>query len=88
MKIICIEEHTTDLDIAKATQQAQEAEAGYMADWGSRVKEEPTYPGERSAAPYPYVTLTGARDFLERLPVSQDDKEKIAHRNAETLFRL
>jgi predicted TIM-barrel fold metal-dependent hydrolase len=39
MKIICIEEHTVDAAIAKATQQAQTAEAGYMADWGSRVQD-------------------------------------------------
>ena len=37
---------------------------------------------------YPYLTLTGARDFLEGLPISQEDKEKIAHRNAEALLRL
>ena len=37
---------------------------------------------------YPYLTLAGARRFLESLPVSQEDKEKIAHRNAERLFHL
>ena len=35
---------------------------------------------------YPYVTLTGSREFLESLPISQADKEKIAHGNAEKLF--
>ena len=40
------------------------------------------------AVDYPYLTNTGARRFLEQLPVSQEDKEKIAHRNAETLLRL
>jgi hypothetical protein len=40
------------------------------------------------AVDYPYLTNTGAREFLENLPVSQDDKEKIAHRNAEMLFNL
>ena len=40
------------------------------------------------AVDYPYLTNTGARRFLEQLPVSQDDKEKIAHRNAETLLGL
>ena len=40
------------------------------------------------AVDYPYLTNTGARDFLEQLPISQRDKEKIAHRNAETLLRL
>jgi hypothetical protein len=33
---------------------------------------------------YPFLTLDGTREFLEGLPVSEDDKEKIAHRNAET----
>ena len=37
---------------------------------------------------YPYLTLDGARSFLESLPISEEDKEKIAHRNAENLFRL
>lgn len=40
------------------------------------------------AVDYPYVTNTGARAFLEGLPIGQEDKEKIAHRNAEALFRL
>ncbi len=40
------------------------------------------------AVDYPYLTNTGAREFLEQLPVSQEDKEKIAHRNAEALLRL
>ncbi len=37
---------------------------------------------------YPYLTNTGARDFLERLPVGGEDRENIAHRNAEVLFGL
>jgi uncharacterized protein len=37
MKIICLEEHTASSGIAKATQLAKAAEAGYMAEWGSRV---------------------------------------------------
>ena len=40
------------------------------------------------AVDYPYLTNTGARRFLEQLPVSQADKEKIAHGNAEALLRL
>lgn len=32
--------------------------------------------------------LDGTRKFIEKLPVSQDDKEKIAHLNAEKLFSL
>jgi predicted TIM-barrel fold metal-dependent hydrolase len=37
---------------------------------------------------YPYLTLTGTRQFLESLPISQADKEKIAHGNAEALLGL
>jgi uncharacterized protein len=37
---------------------------------------------------YPYLTLTGTREFLESLPISQRDKEKIAHGNAEALLGL
>ena len=37
---------------------------------------------------YPFLTLAGARRFLDSLPVSQEDKEKMAHGNAELLFRL
>ncbi len=37
---------------------------------------------------YPYLTLAGARRFLESLSVSLEDKEKMAHVNAELLFHL
>lgn len=37
---------------------------------------------------YPFLTLAGARRFLESLPVSQKDKEKMAHGNAELLFHV
>jgi hypothetical protein len=41
MKIICLEEHTIDADIARASVTAQTSEADYMADWGSRVVDKP-----------------------------------------------
>ncbi len=37
---------------------------------------------------YPYLTMDGTRDFLDGLPIDDDDKHKITHRNAENLFRL
>lgn len=35
---------------------------------------------------YPYGSMADARAFLEHLPVSAADRERIAHGNAETLF--
>ncbi|MGH2638634.1 MAG: amidohydrolase family protein, partial [Rhabdochlamydiaceae bacterium] len=40
------------------------------------------------SADYPYWAMTQARDFLDHLPISQQDKERIAHGNAERLLRL
>jgi uncharacterized protein len=37
---------------------------------------------------HPYASMTRARAFLDQLPVSTADKERIAHRNAERLFGL
>ncbi len=37
---------------------------------------------------YPYGSMAAARAFLEQLPVSAADRERIAHGNAETLFKL
>jgi predicted TIM-barrel fold metal-dependent hydrolase len=40
------------------------------------------------SADYPYQSMSQARAFLDRLPVSTVDRERIAHRNAELLLRL
>jgi predicted TIM-barrel fold metal-dependent hydrolase len=40
------------------------------------------------AADYPYGSMTQARAFLDQLPVSPADREKIAHVNAERLLGL
>jgi predicted TIM-barrel fold metal-dependent hydrolase len=40
------------------------------------------------SADYPYSPMAQARNFLDQLPVSPVDKNKIAHRNAELLLRL
>ncbi len=40
------------------------------------------------SADYPYYPNEGARDFLENAPISQQAKEKIAHGNAEKLFKI
>lgn len=40
------------------------------------------------SADYPYIDQDDARAFLENAPLSQEDKEKIAYKNAEKLLRL
>ncbi|HTZ02319.1 MAG TPA: amidohydrolase family protein [Xanthobacteraceae bacterium] len=40
------------------------------------------------SADYPYASMKEARAFLEQLPVSAADRERIAHGNAEKLFGL
>jgi hypothetical protein len=40
------------------------------------------------SADYPYSSMAHARAFLDRLPVSAADKERIAHGNAERLLRI
>jgi len=40
------------------------------------------------SADYPYQSMTQARAFLEQIPVSAADRARIAHGNAERLFRL
>ncbi len=37
---------------------------------------------------YPYASMTDARAFLDKLPVSAADREKIAHGNVESLLHL
>lgn len=40
------------------------------------------------SADYPYASMAWARTFLDQLPVSPADKERIAHGNAERLLQL
>ena len=40
------------------------------------------------SADYPYSSMEEARDFLEHMPVSSDDRERIAHGNAERLMHI
>ena len=40
------------------------------------------------SADYPYGSMAKARAFLEQIPVSAADRARIAHGNAESLFRL
>ena len=39
-------------------------------------------------ADYPYANMKAARQFLDQMPINPDDKEKIAHLNAERLLGL
>ena len=40
------------------------------------------------SADHPYSSMLDARTFLDRLPISPADREKIAHCNAESLLRI
>ncbi len=40
------------------------------------------------SADYPYSSMLAARNFLEQLPVSPADRERIAHGNAERLMQM
>jgi hypothetical protein len=40
------------------------------------------------SADYPYASMAQARAFLDQIPVSNADRERIAHGNAERLLRL
>ena len=40
------------------------------------------------SADYPYASMQEAKEFLDKLPISPADREKIAHGNAERLFKL
>ena len=40
------------------------------------------------SADYPFLSMTDARVFLDRLPVSPAEKERIAHENAERRLRI
>ena len=40
------------------------------------------------SADYPYASMQKARTFLDNIPVSPADRERIAHANAERLFRM
>lgn len=37
---------------------------------------------------YPYLSLDGTRSFIDNLPISEEENQKITHRNAQALFRL
>jgi predicted TIM-barrel fold metal-dependent hydrolase len=64
MRIICIEEHTIDAAIAKASGPGMAAEAAYMAAWGSRVEDRPEeYDDNRPHLVAPKVATTMALDL-------------------------
>ena len=82
MKIICLEEHTVDADISRASQPAQTSEAGYVADWGSRTEDKPAVftdnrphlMSPKEAVDHPHKLLSAAgqpgtvtQDFWDRV---------------------
>jgi 5-carboxyvanillate decarboxylase len=40
------------------------------------------------AIDYPYQAAPGSVEFMNTAPVSDDDKEKLFHRNAERIFKI
>jgi predicted TIM-barrel fold metal-dependent hydrolase len=57
MKIVCLEEHTHDAAVAKATLHAAAKQAPYMADLGSEYQEEPSCDRPSLQAPQRAVEL-------------------------------
>ena len=60
MKIICLEEHTHDAAVAKATAQAAAKQAPYVADLGSRYQDQPSSDRSSLQAPKRAVELASA----------------------------
>lgn len=58
-----------------------------MSSWGIIVK---TLGADRIiySADYPFLLDRDARKFLERAPLSEEEKAKIGNLNAERLLRL
>ena len=57
MRIIALEEHVIDPGLAKATQAAQAAEAGYMADLGGGDSPPATSKDRPTMAPMPQIMV-------------------------------
>jgi predicted TIM-barrel fold metal-dependent hydrolase len=73
MKIICLEEHAIDADIASASHPAQDSEAGYMADWGSRVEDKPAcFTDNRPHLVSPKEAIAAAREVGASRIVAMD----------------
>jgi predicted TIM-barrel fold metal-dependent hydrolase len=73
MKIICLEEHTVDADIARASSTAQTSEADYMADWGSRVEDKPAaFSDDRPHLVSPKEAVAAAREVGASRIVAMD----------------
>jgi predicted TIM-barrel fold metal-dependent hydrolase len=75
MKIICLEEHTVDADIARASQPAQTSEAAYVADWGSRVEDKPTaFSANRPHLVSPKEAVAAAREVGANRIIAMDQQ--------------
>jgi predicted TIM-barrel fold metal-dependent hydrolase len=73
VKIICMEEHTVDADIASAAQRGQTFEAGYLADWGSRVEDKPAaFTDNRPHLVSPKEAVAAAREVGASRIVAMD----------------
>ena len=69
LKIICVEEHTIDAALAKATQPALARKAPYMADLGSRYQDPHREDGGQPRIQSPdRVNKLAAAHIEDRLP--------------------
>jgi hypothetical protein len=50
--------------------------------WGLRLNAS-GLSGPLASVDYSFLTLDGTREFIEKLPASDDDRDKMAHLNAE-----
>jgi uncharacterized protein len=95
MKIICVEEHAIDAATDKAARPAVLDEHVWVTLSGlfglPHFQFIHTVIGADRivwSVDYPYLTPDRTREFLGKLPISEQNREKIAHVNAEKLFTL
>jgi predicted TIM-barrel fold metal-dependent hydrolase len=84
MKIICLEEHTHDAAVAKATLHAATKQAPYMADLGSKYQEEPSCNRPSLQAPKRAVELASepVENRLSAMDADRIDMQVLSDSNS------
>jgi hypothetical protein len=84
MKIICLEEHTHDAAVAKATLHAAAKQAPYMADLGSEYQEEPSRDRPSLQAPKRAVELASepVENRLSAMDADRIDMQVLSDSNS------